>query len=135
MLMSLSARSWRALMLAVALMAAACAGPGASPSQDRGLALRTHEASTLCQSGGLLPFLLAGDPAAADPVWGVATDGSRLELSWPSGFRATSGPPILILAPGGTIVARVGDRITGAGGGTGADGRIWICDLGGQTYP
>jgi hypothetical protein len=52
--------------------------------------------------------ILAGEPADPRVVW-IDERGRRLDLLWPPGFSARVGPPISILSPDGSVLARVGD--------------------------
>jgi hypothetical protein len=77
------------------------------------VAIRTEERPTdvcaMARVGGVL---------VADPVWGVglANEGPSRGVVWPAGYSARWDlDGVVLLGPGGGIVAREGDTIASAG--------------------
>lgn len=122
------AAAWLALLCA--LGAAGCAtSAGGLPTFDPG---------DFCSLAELLPVRIEGDRAADPPIWGVASNGSRVDLLWPIGFtlRATDGR-LEVVDSNGEVVARKGEFLVGAGGGSAGgqpDAPFEICIIGTTIY-
>lgn len=110
--------------LLAALSAAACASASSG-------GLTTAPLVDACPAGRYVAFTIAIDRAATPPVWGVGASGQRLALVWPEGFTLADAG---VLDPSGRVVARAGQVIDDAMGGTDANGADVICGIGGQVY-
>jgi hypothetical protein len=66
----------------------------------------------------------AHDPAR---VWLDRNDGRRVDLRWPSGFRAQFTPSAEVMDGGGRVIARQGDAVTLGGGYV--DGIFEVCSI------
>lgn len=70
---------------------------------------------SVCGLGGALPPVsgeLDGSPDAdPDYVW-LMSDGRRVLISWPAGFRVRWQPALEILNEDGSVVAHKGDTVT-----------------------
>ena len=112
------------------LMVLAACGRNDVPLPTNDVPLPTFEAAEFCSTAALLPTRIEADPAADPAVWGINRAGERLDLAWPAGFTARPhGDTIEIAAPDGTIVARSGEWLAGAGGGViqASNGLIGLC--------
>jgi hypothetical protein len=109
-----------AVVVVFALVLAACT------LTDGPVAIRTLPAgTTACELAGISGTLVE------DSTYGLAlgTSGQRLGVVWPSGYtaRRESGV-VLLVGPGGAVVAREGDHIRAAGGY--AEGEVIVeCDI------
>ena len=87
----------------------------------------------LCTPGAILPFRVEIDPSASVPVWGLwEADGSRFDITWPSGFTLQQLPELAVVDSEGRVVGRPGQLIDDAGG-SGSD-PVTICMLDGVEY-
>ena len=98
---------------------------------DGPVAIRTRaQPNTVCMAarvGGIL---------VADPTFGLAFKNSDDDLEyvngavWPYGFSARrENGVILLIGPGGQVVAHEGDRMQAAGGSVGDDAVNVDCDI------
>ena len=76
----------------------------------------------------LLTGVLAADRSDPRLVWIVAADGHRIDVDWPPGYGVRFGPEAMLIGPGGSAVARVGERID-LRGGTPPDGIFEVCRI------
>jgi hypothetical protein len=97
------------------------AGPLPSPSAPgRGILLPSFDAPPhpgipwACAGIGLLDAVLHGDAADPGTTWLLSQGSHRIELVWPSGYRARFVPSLEVVDPSGTVVGREGDRVNGA---------------------
>jgi len=68
----------------------------------------------LCAGGGFVgDFRLRGSPIDPRLVWMANPDGSRTDLSWPSGYSARFVPGLEVLDQNGRVVGRDGTLVTG----------------------
>ena len=103
------ARAVSASVVALALVVAAC-GPET-------LSLPTEErtAEQLSCAGIGLDATLAGDASDPRRAWLVqAGSGDRIDIVWPTGYRARFAPEIEVVDAGGNVVMTGGDQVTTA---------------------
>ena len=75
---------------------------------------------------------IAADPSDPSLVWLVHGDAAgRVELGWPWGTTVRFSPEAEVVAVGGTVVAREGER-RDLGGGS-IDDVFWVCTVDGQV--
>lgn len=107
------------LGLAVLFLIAGCASPR-PPAASGEFALPTLEPLALppgavhvC-AGVAVDGVLHGDPSDPRVAWLTSSStGRRIDVAWQPGYVARFDPTIEILAPGGTVVLRDGDPVTG----------------------
>jgi len=107
-----------ALLFLVAL--GGCATPATSPA----VATSPSGAGSAMRQG-----VLAGDPSLEGGCVWLETDGGRLEVAWPAGYRVTTDP-IELRDPTGAVVATRGDRLRVRG--MPAPDRVSTCQVGQQ---
>lgn len=72
--------------------------------------------ATACAGVGL-GALLHGDASDARATWLVDTsNGTRIDVVWPPGYRARFAPDLEVLDASGVVVLRAGDAVTGGCG-------------------
>lgn len=115
------------LGLAVLFLSAGCASPRSSavaspspPSAASGeFVLPTLEPLALppgaveACAGVAVDGVLRGDPSDPRVAWLTSSTGGRIDVAWQPGYAARFDPTMEILAPGGTVVLRDGDPVTG----------------------
>jgi len=70
-------------------------------------------AAAVC-AGMAINAVVRGDAADLRVAWLVDVDlGSRIDVVWPSGYRARFAPRLEVLDGAGTVVLRDGDHVTG----------------------
>jgi hypothetical protein len=98
-----------AVLGTIALGVAAC-GPDELP-----LPTVQRTAEQLGCAGIGLDANLAGDPNDPRRAWLVqAGTGRRIDIVWPTGYRARFTPAIEVLDEGGQVVMTAGNQVTGA---------------------
>lgn len=128
------------LLLALALVLAACGAAGPAADATPGPTPPTHElvpiptSEPLVEPGGTPPpcpaSLLVGTLVAHD-TWGIAVEtdtDSEVQMAWwPHGWSARrDGDGLELLDEDGQVVAREGDQVE-IGGGERPDGSWWAC--------
>jgi hypothetical protein len=101
-------------------------------------ALPIYDPGHFCMTAALLPVRIDGAPDANPPIWGIASNGSRVNLMWPPGFTLRMDAGILeVLDTDGNAVARQGELLVDAGGGTPSgqpNAPFAICQIGTRLY-
>lgn len=125
-----------ALLVAVALLVAACGGedPGAPdlgdtdgvPGGTEGVPGSGAEPSA-GPATSELTGVLGGDPTLEVGCAWLEVDGRRYEVVWPRGYEVAFDP-LRLLGPEGEEVAAAGDEVTVVG--TPAEGMASICQVG-----
>jgi len=107
---------------------------GCAVQQVRTIDMPAGSGPIICPAARILPFRLAIDLTASDPVWGIwESDQSRFEIAWPPGFSLRSGPDPVLVDVFGTVIGPTGTLIDDAGGSGGNP--VTICSLGDVIYP
>jgi hypothetical protein len=117
---------WRSVALAPVVVAlAACSISGG---------LLTYDPGPFCPMAQLIAQVHL-DPRANPPTWATGSDGMRLSIVWPRGFRlrVVNGTGEVI-DPSGTVVLTETHSYLGAVGGSGGDGVFDICEVDGRSY-
>jgi hypothetical protein len=125
---------WRFVALAPVVVAlAACSISGGLRAPDSG-GLLTYDPGPLCPMAQLIAQVHL-DPRANPPTWATGTDGARLTIVWPRGFRLRVVNGIgEVIDPSGTVVLTETRSYLGAVGGGGGDGVFDICEVDGRSY-
>lgn len=66
-----------------------------------------------CADIGLANGVLHGNPTDPHVAWVTTNGPNRVEVTWPSGYRARFSPELEVLDASGQVVAREGDPIAG----------------------
>ena len=99
--------------------------------------LPTYDPGAFCSLAALLPATIQVEPDADPPTWIEGADGTRENLEWPIGFQLrVTGAMAEVVDPDGVVVARDGEELADAGGGSSARGEEWfaVCSIGDRQY-
>jgi len=84
-------------------------GSGRAPADDVVVAA-AKRSPCACGGVGMGPVLtLQG--SEADGVYGLLNNTQHIPIKWPPGYRAVFEPSLMVLAPNGTPVAKLGDDL------------------------
>jgi hypothetical protein len=121
------------LVLAVVLLAACSAAPGAT-ALGTSLGLQTAPRSGGCETAAGMPVEVTHDRTTLTFL-AVAT-GVHPQLVWPAGFTAwlVDGKAVLLDGQGRVIGREGGAAVTDIGGGLGPGDLFYVCAVGGRTY-
>ncbi len=126
----MDARRILAAFLFCSLVATGCA------SDSGGLPI--YDPGHFCMTAAFLPVRIEGDAPADPPMWGIASNGSRVDLMWPPDFTLRRTETTLeVVDSGGKVVAQQGELLVGAGGGHVSgepDAPFAICEIGTKYY-
>ena len=126
--MSSRRSAWIPLALFSGLLSLTACGPIPAPStvavvslsQSGDIALPTAEPLVLPSGvieacGGVgISAVLRGDPHDPRIAWLMNNLGTRVNITWPPGYRARFDPGLEVLDAAGVVVLKDGDSVTGA---------------------
>ncbi|MGH2445823.1 MAG: hypothetical protein ACRDGD_07270 [Candidatus Limnocylindria bacterium] len=124
------ATGWRHAIRA-ALLAFSVAGCAEEPADSR---LLTWDPGEFCSLAELLPVRIMADRDASPAIWARGSDGERIDIAWPRGFRLIeTDDGLAVQDPDRAIVAREGAMLRDAGGET-TDSVFRLCMIGETSY-
>jgi hypothetical protein len=113
------------LLSLFAIVAVACgSAPAASTAPSSSLAagefalptdvpiVLPNDVVQACGGVGIIA-VLHGDPHDPHVAWLTSNLGTRIDVTWPSGYRARFLPALAVVDPTGAVVAHEGQAVTG----------------------